>query len=153
MATQAGLPLSEHPFLDLANQLNIEESEVLKRLQKMKDSQLLRRVALVPNHYVLGFKANGMSVWKIKPNHIDEVGVLFASLPYVSHCYPRSTHPGLWEYNLFAMVHGRKRETVLKLVEEMKIRADHLCLGYDILFSEEILKKTGLRIKKESSNV
>ena len=68
------------------------------------------------------------------------------ALDFVSHCYCRPRHLPLWPYNLFAMVHGRKRTEV---EEKAAIIADLLgeaSSQHDILYSTRILKKTGLRI-------
>lgn len=149
IATQAGLPVCVKPYELLANDLNISESLLIERLKKMQETGTLRRVALVPNHYKIGYTANGMSVWKIKKESIDRVGELFGKLSYVSHCYERVTYDGVWEYNIFAMVHGRKKAEVLDLVAKMKSLITDAYIGHDVLFSEKILKKTGLRIGGE----
>ena len=60
-----------------------------------------------PNHYALGYRANGMSVWDVEDDRVPELGPAVGALPFVSHCYRRPRHPPLWPYNLFAMVHGR----------------------------------------------
>lgn len=153
LATQAGIEICPHPYAKIAEQLEIAEETLLQRLSHLKNTGTIRRIALVPNHYKLGFTANGMSVWKIKSSKIEEVGHLFAKLPYVSHCYERGTHDGYWEYNVFAMVHGRKQQEVEDLIKNMYELAKDNCEEYDVLYSEKILKKTGLRISKGNKNV
>lgn len=150
VATQGGIEICEQPYLGVAKSLEITEEELLKRLTRMDEAGVIRRIAFVPNHYKLGFKANGMSVWKVQPDQIEAVGNVFGKLPYVSHCYERGTHDKYWEYNVFAMVHGRKQEEVEVLIKEMYELIKPHCDSFDVLYSEKILKKTGLRIQKRT---
>ncbi|MCP5350849.1 MAG: Lrp/AsnC family transcriptional regulator [Oceanospirillaceae bacterium] len=149
LATQAGLPLSTKPYHALAEQLQLPVDLIQQRMQAMLDQKQIRRIAVVPNHYKLGFCANGMSVWNIADEHIARVGKLFGSLDYVSHCYHRPRHLPAWPYSVFAMVHGRDRSEVQAKVTEMSHLIDALDLGHDILYSKRILKKTGLRFKAD----
>jgi DNA-binding Lrp family transcriptional regulator len=147
VATQAGLPLVAEPFAELAQQLGLETDEVLRRVAAMQASGVIRRIAAVPNHYALGYRANGMSVWNVTDDHISELGRQVGALDYVSHCYQRPRHLPLWPYNLFAMVHGHTRLDVeAKIAGIAGLLGDH-CRGHEVLYSKRILKKTGLRIK------
>ena len=147
VATQAGLPLVAEPFAALAQQLGLETDEVLQRVADMQACGIIRRIAAVPNHYALGYMANGMSVWNVRDEHITELGSLIGGLDYVSHCYQRPRHLPLWPYNLFAMVHGRSRDDVQAGVDAIATLLGEHCRGHEVLFSKRILKKTGLRIK------
>lgn len=149
LATQQGLPITEKPFDVLSAQLGIGVDEVISRLQRMLDAGVIRRIAAVPNHYKIGFKANGMTVWDIKDEDIRKAGDLIGNLDYVSHCYHRPRHLPEWPYNFFAMVHGRERSEVEEKVAEMKVLLGDICRQSDILYSSKILKKTGLRIKSQ----
>ncbi|MCW8854336.1 MAG: Lrp/AsnC family transcriptional regulator, partial [Gammaproteobacteria bacterium] len=62
-ATQSGLPLSRNPYHDIARQLDLDVNDVLQRMQNMLDNGIIRRIGVIPNHYKLGYKSNGMSVW------------------------------------------------------------------------------------------
>ncbi len=147
VATQAGLPLVAEPFAALARQLGLETDEVLQRVADMQACGIIRRIAAVPNHYALGYIANGMSVWNVSDEHITELGGLIGGLDYVSHCYQRPRHLPLWPYNLFAMVHGRSRDDVMARVDAIAALLGDHCRGHEVLYSKRILKKTGLRIK------
>ncbi|HHK73688.1 MAG TPA: Lrp/AsnC family transcriptional regulator, partial [Rhizobiales bacterium] len=111
-ATQTGLPLTPAPYAQIANQLRLRESEVIGRMQKMLASGIIRRMGAVPNHYTLGWKANGMSCWDIPDEDVSKMGKIVGALDFVSHCYRRPRHLPLWSYNLFAMVHGKTRDEV-----------------------------------------
>jgi DNA-binding Lrp family transcriptional regulator len=100
----------------------------------------------VPNHYKLGYKGNGMSVWNVPEQRIDELGELIGQLDFVSHCYQRPRHLPSWPYNLFAMVHGHDRDEVEQKVAQIAALLGEADRSHQVLFSTRILKKTGLRI-------
>ena len=145
-ATQAGLPLCTHPFHAVADSLGLAPADVLARMRRMLADGVLRRIAAVPDHYRLGYTANGMSVWDVPDDAIGRVGPEIGALTFVSHCYHRPRLPPDWPYNLFAMVHGRSRDAVEAGVAEIAARLGPLDRGHEILYSTRILKKTGLRL-------
>ncbi|WP_313953501.1 AsnC family transcriptional regulator [Accumulibacter sp.] len=146
LATQAGLPLVARPYHQLAEQLGVSPEEVMERLARMLDSGVIRRIGAVPNHYAIGYTANGMSVWDVPEERIDELGAVVGALDFVTHCYHRPRKLPEWPYTLFAMVHGSSRAEVLVKVEQIAELLGADCRAYDVLFSTRILKKTGLRI-------
>jgi DNA-binding Lrp family transcriptional regulator len=105
----------------------------------------------VPNHYRLGYTANGMSVWDVDDAVVDELGAQVGALPGVSHCYRRPRHGAAWPYNLFAMLHGRSRAEVQAHADAVAALLGTACRGHDILYSTAILKKTGLRLRSSAA--
>ena len=148
-ATQAGLPLVPRPYRTVAERVRVPEQEVIARMRRMKKQGVIRRVAAVPNHYAIGYTANGMSVWDVPDELVDELGSRVGALECVSHCYRRPRHPPDWPYNLFAMVHGRSREEVEEKVKLIAGLLGGACRARDVLYSTRILKKTGLRLTQE----
>jgi len=145
-ATQAGLPLHIAPYAEVANVCESDTETVIQRMKRMLERGVIRRIGAVPNHYRLGLNANGMSVWDVDDERLQELGSRIGRLEFVSHCYERPRHMPLWPYNLFAMIHGHDREEVMQkqaLVAEM---LGSSCRQHDVLFSTRILKKTGLRL-------
>jgi DNA-binding Lrp family transcriptional regulator len=106
----------------------------------------IRRIGAIPNHYALGFTANGMSVWDVADEAVAGIGARIGALDEVTHCYERPRHLPQWPYNLFAMVHGYTREEVRAKVESIARLIGPAARSHDVLFSTRILKKTGLRI-------
>lgn len=148
LATQAGLPLTPRPFAALAEQLGVTEADVVERFQNMQATGALRRIAAVPDHYRMGYVANGMTVWEVAERDLDAAGRALAALPWVTHCYSRPARLPDWPYTLFAMAHGRNRDEVLALVKDMAAILGDKAKRRDVLFSTRILKKTGLRLKR-----
>jgi len=144
-ATQAGLPLVSQPYHAVAEQLNLPVELVMARFQAMLENGTIRRIGAVPNHYKLGYVLNGMTVWNVPDEKIDELGAKVGNLPFVSHCYHRPRHLPDWHYNLFAMVHGKSESEVKQQIEQIAALLGEFNLGSDVLFSTEILKKTGFR--------
>lgn len=147
-ATQAGLPLVSQPFAEVARQLGVTETEVMARFERWQQNGILRRIAAVPNHYALGYVHNGMTVWNVDDDRVDELGAQVAALGFVSHCYRRPRHLPGWSYNLFAMVHGRTREQTDAQIRRIAAVLGDACHAQDVLWSTRILKKTGLRISE-----
>ena len=144
-ATQAGLPLEPEPFAAVASRIDSDPETVMARLQGLLDSGAIRRIGAVPNHYRLGLRGNGMSVWNIEDADVDTLGERIGALDSVSHCYRRPRRLPLWPYNLFAMVHGRDRDEVMTAAAQIEALVAGHSRGHRVLFSEAILKKTGLR--------
>jgi DNA-binding Lrp family transcriptional regulator len=148
--TQGGLPLEPRPFHAVAAALGLPAEEVLDRFRAMQERGVIRRVAAVPNHYRLGYLANGMSVWDVADPEVDEAGREVAALGCVSHCYRRPRRPPVWPYNLFAMVHGRSREEVEDRIADIAGRLGTRARAHEVLYSTRILKKTGLRLGRSA---
>ena len=146
VASQDGLPLVPRPYHVIAEGLGIAPEEVMRRLEKLLADGVIRRIGAVPNHYAIGWTANGMTVWDVPDEAIDAIGAQVGALDFVTHCYRRPRALPEWPYNLFAMVHGSSRaecEAKAAIIAELlgdRVRAR------DILFSTRILKKSGLRI-------
>lgn len=147
-ATQSGLPLVPRPYASVAAMLGSTGEAVRTRLGELLAAGVVRRIAAVPNHYRLGYAANGMSVWDVDDAEVDRLGELIGSQPAVSHCYRRPRKAGVWRYNLFAMLHGHTREDVLAQAEVLAGLLGPAHRAHDVLFSSAILKKTGLRLRK-----
>jgi DNA-binding Lrp family transcriptional regulator len=146
VATQGGLPRASRPYHAIAERLSISADDVMFRVRRMLDAGVIRRIGAVPNHYALGYKANGMSVWDVPDEHVRQVGKMLGALDFVSHCYHRPRHLPDWPYNLFAMVHGGVRAEVEAKVARIAALLGTDNRGYAVLYSTRILKKTGLRL-------
>lgn len=145
-ATQSGLPLTPRPYHAVAETVGADAATVMDRFAHMLASGAIRRIGVIPNHYALGFRANGMSVWDVDDDRAAELGRRIGALDFVSHAYLRPRHLPVWRYNLFAMVHGRDRGEVAGKVDDIAALLGDACRASDVLYSTRILKKTGLRL-------
>lgn len=146
VATQDGLPLVARPYHAVAGRLGIAPEDVMQRLERLLADGVIRRIGAVPNHYAIGWTANGMTVWDVPDEAIDAIGAEVGALDFVTHCYRRPRALPEWPYNLFAMVHGSTRGEVLAKADVIAGLLGERTRARDILFSSRILKKSGLRI-------
>ena len=151
-ATQAGFPVTLNPYHTIATQLDLDPELVMKKISNMQEQGIIRRIGVVPNHYRLGYRANGMTVWDVPDEKIHEFGHRIGALDFVSHCYHRPRHLPDWPYNLFAMVHAHDRETTDNYIKEIANILGDTNRQHTVLYSTRILKKTGMRIGNSQQN-
>ncbi|MHA1598243.1 MAG: siroheme decarboxylase subunit beta [Alphaproteobacteria bacterium] len=146
LASQDGLSLSLRPYDAVACEAQTDTHEVIRRMQRMMAAGIIRRIGVVPNHYRLGYIANGMTVWDVDDDKIAALGQRIGALDFVSHCYHRPRNLPDWPYNLFCMAHGHDRSEVEAHAEEIADILGDDCRAHEILYSTRILKKTGMRL-------
>jgi DNA-binding Lrp family transcriptional regulator len=135
---QKDLAVIPEPFKELADHLGITTSELFAKAKEYEGIGIMRRFAAILRHRDVGFVANGMVVWHVPEDQIDEVGFKLAAFPQVSHCYRRPVYPD-WRFNLFSMVHARSLDAAEKMAVEM---SDTIGIqDYQILFSSREFKK------------
>lgn len=145
VAIQDGLPLDRRPYKRMAEEAGVTEEEAMETVEELQDRGVIKRLGAVPDHYALGYRFNGMTVWDVPDDRVEEVGMALAEEDYVTHSYQRPRYPPDWTYNLFAMVHGKDEEEVEERVEELQEKVGLEC---DILYSTDKLKKTGIRLEE-----
>ncbi|MBB6644935.1 siroheme decarboxylase subunit beta [Halobellus ruber] len=151
---QGGLPITDSPYADVADAIGADPAWVVGTIKRFEREGKVRRVGVVPNHYALGYTENGMTVWDVPDGVVETVGPAVASLPFVTHCYRRPRHEGVWPYNFFAMTHGRSAAESDRRIREVKqTMAEYWEVDegdWDSLFSTRILKKTGIRLDERA---
>ena len=140
--TQEDLPLVEKPFENYSKILNMKEEELLKKLEEFKKEKIMRRFAAILYHRKAGFKANGMAVWNVPEEIVDEIGYTLSTYKAVSHCYTRTTNEK-WKYNLFSMIHGTTKEEVEEIAGKMSKETG--IKDYTILYSTVEFKKQRIK--------
>jgi DNA-binding Lrp family transcriptional regulator len=123
--------------------LSIDEEEVLERLSRLIEVEVIRRFSATIGHRALGIVANAMIVWRVLPEDVERVGEIMASFDEVTHCYERPSSEK-WPYNLYSVVHSPSRDECRKVAAEISRKAG--ISDYQVLFSEREFKKTGARI-------
>jgi DNA-binding Lrp family transcriptional regulator len=135
---QKDLSVVPEPFKGLANNLGIITAELFAKAAEYENTGIMRRFAAILRHREAGFVANGMVVWHVPDNKVDEVGFRLAAFSQVSHCYRRPVYPD-WRFNLFSMVHARTLQAAEKIAAEMSETVG--IKDYQILFSSREFKK------------
>ena len=151
---QGGLPVTATPYADVAAAIGQDVEWVVRTVKRFDREGKVRRVGVIPNHYALGYTENGMTVWDVPDDLVAEVGPAVASLDFVTHCYQRPRHEGVWPYNFFAMTHGRSEAESRERIERVRERMSEFWWveddDWDTLFSTRILKKTGIRMAERA---
>ena len=106
---QGDMPVVPEPYAPAAERIGVSVPRMLEHLESMRERRALRRVAAILFHRRAGFSANGMGVWRVPAERIDELGPRMAAYRGVSHCYQRPTYED-WPYSVFTMAHGRSKE-------------------------------------------
>ena len=138
---QGDLPVVPEPYQPTADALGLPVERLLEHLEGMRERGALRRVAAILYHRRAGFSANGMGVWKVPEDRIDEIGPRMAAYRGISHCYQRPTYPD-WPYSVFTMAHGRSKDECDAILD--RIAEETGIDGRAVLYSSTEFKKIRL---------
>ena len=143
-ALQGPMAVVDRPYDEAAAAAGMATDEFLAHLESMIPRHILRRVAAILFHRRAGFSANGMGVWKVPADQIEDVGGRMSAVRGISHCYQRPTYPD-WPYSVFTMAHGRSKEECDAVLQS--IADEHGLHGDDraVLYSSTEFKKIRLR--------
>ena len=92
---QAGFPLSEEPYLEVANQLGIEEQELLDRISNLLEKNTLSRFGPMYDAQKLGGAFSLVAV-RVPEDDFDKVTEIVNSYPEVAHNYKRDHDYNMW---------------------------------------------------------
>ncbi|MCB0877188.1 MAG: Lrp/AsnC family transcriptional regulator [Solirubrobacterales bacterium] len=143
-AIQGPMEVTQRPYDAAAAEVGLDTEALLAHLEGMTERKILRRVAAILFHRRAGFSANGMGVWKVAPDDVEEIGGRMAAVRGISHCYQRPTYED-WPYSVFTMAHGRSKEECDAVLQS--IADEHGLHGEDraVLYSSTEFKKIRLR--------
>jgi len=138
-----GLPVCAEPYAALAAAASLPEAYVQIRIADWLNRDVIRRFGIVVRHRELGYAANAMCVWDAPDADADALGDALAREAGVTLCYRRVRALPAWRYNLFCMIHGRDRASVLARIGELA-RAHGLDgFASAVLFSRRAFKQRG----------
>lgn len=146
-ALQDGLELLAQPWLPVARRLGWSESQVVDAVTRLYVGGVIRRFGVVVRHHELGFRSNAMLVWDVDDSEVDAVGRGLAEEPGVNLCYRRARQAPEWRYNLFAMLHGRRRLDVELRIRELRDLPALRERPGEVLFSLTRFKQRGARFE------
>ena len=149
VALQGDLDDSPEPYARIAREIGATESEVILRIRRMMDEGVIRRLGAMIRHIEAGIGYNGMVVWKVDPQRLDETGKTLAKFPEVTHCYERPPF-GKKGGTLFTMAHASSESDFLEIVRKMAEKTG--ITEYEILFSERELKKISMTYFSEETD-
>ena len=144
-ALQDGLEIIPCPFAELAARAGLTEAMALELIEEWVGSGLIKRFGVVVRHRELGYQANAMCVWDVPDDLAHAVGTKLAKEPLVTLCYRRTRALPEWPFNLFCMVHGRRRIDVEREIQTIRARAGLQAYPSAVLFSLRCFKQRGAR--------
>ncbi len=142
-AIQAGLPLAPRPYAEIADRLGVDEPTVRARVRDLLEAGVIKRLGVVVRHHELGFVSNAMVVWDVPDDRVEAIGRALGEAEGVTLCYRRPRRPPHWPYNLFCMIHGSVRETVLLQRDEIARALGLDRFPHAVLFSGRRFKQSG----------
>jgi len=140
---QRSLPMTLHPFKDIAEKVGISEDEVIEKTRLYGRRGYYRRFGATLRHQKAGFTANGMGVWSVPDEgERERLGEILSGYPEVSHAYERPSFDD-WPFHLFTMIHGESEDEVRRIARRMSEETG--IENYDVLFSTREFKKTSMQ--------
>jgi DNA-binding Lrp family transcriptional regulator len=135
---QKDIAVIRFPFKETGTLCGLTGEEVLNTARQLKEKGFIRKFGAILRHQKAGYKKNALIVWSVPVRQTKKTGDIFASFPFISHCYERK--PAFKKkYNIFTMLHSDK-ENYSSLIRKMAIAAG--INDYMILESVKEYKKT-----------
>lgn len=111
---QDEIPINKRPFKLLGEKLMLTEKEVLKRVNKLKEDGIIRRIGGIFNSRKMGYTST-LCAAKVPENKIEEVALCINEYYEVTHNYIRED-----EYNMWFTVITNSEESLNNILEEIK---------------------------------
>lgn len=94
---QAGIPLVERPFAELAQSLGVDESQVLARIAELKSPPhpIIRQISAIFDTRALGYRGSLVAA-KVPEEQVESAAAAVNRHPGVSHNYLRNHAYNLW---------------------------------------------------------
>jgi DNA-binding Lrp family transcriptional regulator len=117
---QYGFPISDYPFREAAESLNITEAELLERITAMRENGILTRFGPLFNVENMG-GAFSLCAMKIPTAEFDNVAEKVNALPQVAHNYQRDHDMNMW-FVLATETLEEKQKTIAKIEQQTDYR-------------------------------
>lgn len=141
LALQEDMEVRADPYAPIATQLETTTEEIFDWCRNFIKVGRMRRVAGIMNHRHAGFRANGMGVWNVPTERIEEIGLFFGQQGPITHCYLRPQYPD-WRFNIFTMVHSQKVQSCDEYLDSLSKQTG--ITDYETLYSYKEYKKIRL---------
>ena len=112
---QSNLPIEPRPYQVLAEKLQCSEEEVLRRVQAMKDREVIRRIGANCNSRKLGYTST-LCAAKVPSNLMQGFVEVVNSYTGVTHNYRRAHEYNIW-FTLIAPSKGEIRRILTEISE------------------------------------
>ncbi|MBI4497824.1 MAG: Lrp/AsnC family transcriptional regulator [Chloroflexi bacterium] len=92
---QAEFPMEPRPFRVLGEALGASEDEVLRRIVRLKDAEIIRQLSAIFDTRSLGYQSSLVAM-NVDPAQVNEAAEVINTHPGVSHNYKRNHAFNLW---------------------------------------------------------
>ena len=92
---QARFQLVPRPYAALAHNLNLEETEIVARIQRLKAAGVIREISAIFDTRRLGYQTT-LVAFHVAGSDLEETAALVSAHAGVSHNYARPHHFSLW---------------------------------------------------------
>ena len=92
---QSDFPLTPRPYKTIGQQLDLSENEVIKRVRRLKDTGVIRRIGGNFTPHALGFVST-LCAAKVPPDKINHFADVVNRYPGVTHNYRRDNSFNVW---------------------------------------------------------
>lgn len=116
---QTNLPLTHRPFLDLANELDIDEDLVIERIKAMVEGKYVRRLAPIINTQAVGNSAT-LAAMQVPEDRIDDVAEVINGYSGVSHNYLRKGKNKELPLNIWFTMSAPSQEKLEENIKEIE---------------------------------
>ncbi|PKN04942.1 MAG: Lrp/AsnC family transcriptional regulator [Deltaproteobacteria bacterium HGW-Deltaproteobacteria-9] len=111
---QKEFPLTERPFLAVAEKCGISEDEVISRVQKLKEKGILRRIGAIFNGANLG-RVSTLCAARVPEEKLEKFVSAVNAYSGVTHNYRRNN-----DYNVWFTVNAASRKEITRFLAELK---------------------------------
>ena len=94
-ALQDGIPISNRPFKDMADSVGLDEDDLIKRVNRLKDTGLLKRIDFRLNFDELGI-ASTLVGCRMPENRLDRAKETISACRNITHNYLRKHRLNMW---------------------------------------------------------
>ncbi|MEQ8189395.1 MAG: AsnC family transcriptional regulator [Candidatus Eremiobacterota bacterium] len=113
---QNNFPITGEPCKELAHTLNITEEELIERIKKLEENNIIREIGPVFSSKHLGYKSTLVTM-KVQQEKLKETVEIINSYYQVTHNYGRAH-----EYNLWFTLICESDEEINRIIEDIKCR-------------------------------
>ena len=132
---QSNLPIEARPYRVLAEKLKCSEEEVLRRVQEMKDRDLIRRIGANCNSRKLGYTST-LCAAKVPSHLLERFVEVVNSYTGVTHNYRREHEYNIW-FTLIAPSKGEIKR-ILSEISDLTGVEEVISLPAERLFKIQV---------------
>ncbi len=112
---QDDFPMVEHPWKEVGDKLNITEDDVIKRLKRLNEKGITRKIGSIVDASKIGLTAATLVAMKVPQNKVDQVARTINEYSSISHNYEREH-----EYNVWFTITASSSKDLTNILEEIK---------------------------------